>query len=124
MVYLTAVEARALAAALISAADTLDGSTQGRCSDDHNQLPAGGKQEYLGDQYDRLRNGCEILAADPGMIETDPIYGADGLRAFTQSLIDARMLEGLSEHDADTPMMLFTPDFTRGPERMGVSRTG
>jgi hypothetical protein len=65
-------------------------------------IPAGGTREYLRDRYDRLRNGSETLASDPTMSETDSIYGAEGLRAFTTSVIDARLLDGLSENDADT----------------------
>jgi hypothetical protein len=73
---------------------------------------------YLGDRYERLRSASETLASDPAMSETDSIYGADGLRAFTESLIDVRLLDGLSEHDANTVTMLALLDFTRGPERM------
>lgn len=74
--------------------------------------------EYLADRYDRLRKCAGILAADPAMVANDSIYGAEGLRAFTQSVIDARLLDGLSEHDADTVAMLMILDFTKGPERM------
>ena len=73
---------------------------------------------FLGDRYERLRSGSETLASDPNMSETDSIYGAEGLRAFATSVIDARLLDGLSEHDADTVTMLALLDFTRGPERM------
>ena len=52
------------------------------------------------------------------MVETDSMFGAEGLRAFTASLVDARMLDGLSEYDADTVAMLVTLDFTQGPKRM------
>jgi hypothetical protein len=78
-------------------------------------IPAGGTQTYLPDRYDRLRNGTEIIADDPNMRESDSIYGADGIKAFAQSVIDARLLDGLSEHDADTVAMLIMLDFTRGP---------
>lgn len=81
-------------------------------------IPAGGVHEYLADRYDRFRDGCEILASDPAVMETDSIFGADGLRAFTNTLIDARILDGLSEHDANTVMMLLQLDFTRGPQRV------
>jgi hypothetical protein len=73
---------------------------------------------YLGDRYERFRSGAEHIASDPGMVETDSIFGAEGLRAFTQSVIDARILDGLSEHDADTVTMLLILDFTQGPTRM------
>jgi hypothetical protein len=74
--------------------------------------------KYLGDRYERLRSGCETIASDDNMTATESIFGADGLRAFTQSVIGARLLDGLSEHDADTVIMLLTLDFTQGPERM------
>lgn len=73
---------------------------------------------YLGDRYERFRSACEEIASDPGMTETESIFGAEGLRAFTQIVIDARLLDGLSEHDADTASMLLVLDFTQGPERM------
>jgi hypothetical protein len=81
-------------------------------------IPVGSNGEYLGDRYDRLRSGAEQLASDPGMVETDSIFGADGLRAFTHSLIDARVLDGLSEHDANTVTMLVVLDFPKGPAHM------
>jgi hypothetical protein len=73
---------------------------------------------FLGDRYERLRSASEMIASDTGMSETDSIYGAAGLRAFTTSVIDARLLDGLSEHDVDTVAMLVLLDFSRGPERM------
>jgi hypothetical protein len=81
-------------------------------------IPAGGTREYLPDRYDRLRNGCETIASDDNVTATESIFGADGLRAFTHSLIDARILDGLSEHGADTVIMLLILDFTQGLERM------
>jgi hypothetical protein len=84
----------------------------------HAMTAATPTREYLADRYDRLRNSCEWIASDTGMVETDSIFGADGLRGFTQSLTDARLLDGLSEHDANTVAMLVTLDFPRGPAHM------
>ncbi|MCG7582790.1 hypothetical protein [Mycolicibacterium sp. OfavD-34-C] len=81
-------------------------------------IPAGGTREYLADRYDRLRNGAEIIASDPNVAESESMFGAEGLRAFTESVIDARLLDGLSEYDADTVSLLITLDFLRGPDRM------
>jgi hypothetical protein len=81
--------------------------------------------KYLGDRYERLRSGSEPLASDPNMSETDSIFGAEGLRAFTTSVIDARLLDGLSEHDADTVTMLALLDFTQDRTAWrGGSQTG
>jgi hypothetical protein len=81
-------------------------------------IRTGSSGEYLGDRYERLRSCGEQLASDPGMVECDSIFGADGLRAFIGSVIDARLLDGLSDHDANTVALLITLDFPRGPERM------
>lgn len=80
--------------------------------------PVGGTSGYLDDRYDRFRNGCEILASDPAIAEADSIFGADGLRALTNTLIDARILDGLSAYDAGTVAMLVQLNFTRGPLRI------
>src|ERR1700682_1935578 len=68
--------------------------------------------------YERFRSASEQIASDPNMTETDSIFGADGLRAFATSVIDARLLDGLSEKDADTVTMLLVLDFSRGPTHM------
>jgi hypothetical protein len=73
---------------------------------------------FLGDSYERLRSAAETLASDPAMVETESVFAAEGMRAFAESLISARLLDGLSEHDANTVAMLALLDFTRGPERM------
>jgi hypothetical protein len=52
------------------------------------------------------------------MVETESIFGAEGLRACVGDLVDARILDGLSEHDANTVSMLVCLDFTKGPEHM------
>jgi hypothetical protein len=60
-------------------------------------IPAGGlHDEYLEDRYDRMRNASEMIASDPNVAGSDSIFGGDGLRAFIQSLVDARLLDGLS----------------------------
>ena len=81
-------------------------------------IPVGSNGEYLGDRYERLRSCAEQLASDPGMVETESIFGAEGLRAYVGDLVEARILDGLSEHDANTVSMLVCLDFTKGPEHM------
>ena len=56
--------------------------------------------DYLADCYDRLRNNAEIIAADPGVAESE--------------LIEARFLGGLSEYDANTVSLLVSLDSIRG----------
>ena len=73
-------------------------------------IPVGSNGEYLGDRYDKLRNAAETIASDPNAAESDSIFAAEGFRAFTGDLIDARVLDGLSECDADTVAMLVVLD--------------
>ena len=82
-------------------------------------IPVGSNGEYLDDRYGKLRNAAETIASDPNVAESDSIFGAEGLRAFIGSLIDARILDGLSDDDADTVAMLVVLDFTRGPHQLG-----
>jgi hypothetical protein len=70
---------------------------------------------YLGDRYERLRNGAEQIASDPNVAASDSIIGADGLRAFVGDLIEARFLDGLSEYDANTVSLLVALDSSRDP---------
>jgi hypothetical protein len=73
---------------------------------------------YLPDRYDRLRSGAEIIASDPNVENADSFMNGDCLCAFIDDLADKRVLDGLTEHDADTVCLLATLDFLRGPQHM------
>ncbi len=81
--------------------------------------PAGHMPTYLPDRYDRLRSGAETLASDPAVENADsPLANGESLRAFIETLASEYVLDGLSEHDADTVSMLVMLDFLQGPRRM------
>jgi hypothetical protein len=73
---------------------------------------------HLGDRYERLRSGAEQIASDPNVAAPDSISGTDGVRAFVGDLIEARVLDRLSECDANTVSLLVMLDFTQGPDRI------
>jgi len=73
---------------------------------------------YLPDRYDRLRSSAEILASDPAVENADPLMNGEALRVFIDTLAEERVLDGLSEHDANTVSLLVTLDFIKGPFAM------
>ncbi|WP_024445632.1 hypothetical protein [Mycolicibacterium iranicum] len=74
---------------------------------------------FEGDRYERLRQAGEVLANDENLIAADMPYDAAGLRAFIGGIIDDKLLDGLTEDDANWVGMLAVLDFTRGASRMG-----
>ena len=76
------------------------------------------KAAFEGDRYERLRQSCEILAADDNLASGEPPYNAEGLLAFAASVEQLRLLEGLSDYDANTVSLLVCLDFIQGPRRM------
>jgi hypothetical protein len=83
-------------------------------------LPADDATEYLPDRYDRLRKGVEILASSPNIQDNPPLVSGDGLRAFTESIAGQRVLDGLTDKDADTVSMMLSLDFFDGPARIAA----
>ncbi|MBV9515582.1 MAG: hypothetical protein JO280_16325 [Mycobacteriaceae bacterium] len=82
-------------------------------------IPKGGTREYLPDRYDRFRNAAEILASDPAVENFDnPLRNGRALRAYIQSLVQQRILDGLSERDADTAAGVLAVDFLSGPAQI------
>ena len=73
---------------------------------------------FEGDRYERLKMSAEILARDPSMVDGEPPYNDEGIRAFAASVEQLRLLDGLSEYDANTVNLLVTLDFLQGPRRM------
>ena len=72
----------------------------------------------IGDRYERLKMSAEILAKDPSMVGGEPPYNDEGIRAFAASVEQLKMLDGLSEYDANTVNLLVALDFIQGPRRM------
>jgi hypothetical protein len=72
-----------------------------------------------GDRYDRLATATEIIANDQNIADAQPPLNGEGVRAFSAGLVEKRLLDGLSESDADTAAVMLLFDFPRGIDRMG-----
>ncbi|MDW5613240.1 hypothetical protein [Mycolicibacterium sp. D5.8-2] len=77
------------------------------------------QKPFEGDRYERLSQATDILAADENMIAAELPYNAEGLRCFVGGIIADKLLDGLTEDDANWVGMLVVLDFTRGLSRMG-----
>jgi hypothetical protein len=78
-----------------------------------------GADLFTGDRYERLTQATEILASDPNVMAAEFPYNSEGLRAFVGTITEGKLLDGLTEDDANTAAMLAIIDFTvGGPERI------
>ncbi|MBB3602771.1 23S rRNA U2552 (ribose-2'-O)-methylase RlmE/FtsJ [Mycolicibacterium sp. BK556] len=73
------------------------------------------RSRFLGGRYRRLRQAAEVLAADPSVIDAQYPFNSDGVRTFVQVITDERILDHLSERDADHAIALLLVDFHQGP---------
>ncbi|WCS17530.1 hypothetical protein MML61_22465 [Mycobacterium marinum] len=73
--------------------------------------------EYLPDRYDRLKCGAAELA-DGAYFPADGFMTGEMVRAFASDLTTARVLDGLTDHDANTVILLVLLDFITGLRRM------
>jgi len=71
-----------------------------------------------GDRYDRLANSVAILADDDIVKAGEPPYNAEGLQAFAAGFVEKRLLDDLTEADADTVAMISLLDYTAGLQKM------
>lgn len=74
------------------------------------------KSVYNPDRYGRLTDSARILAE--GTDFGDGFMTAEILVAFTEHLAMLRVLDGLTEHDADTVSLLVLLDIIKGVPRM------
>lgn len=79
---------------------------------------SGSERRFSGGRYDRLRQGAEILAADPAVADAPFPFNGDGLRAFVAAVIENRIFDPLSERDSDLATMLLLLDFNSGPAQL------
>lgn len=73
---------------------------------------------FTGDRYERLKQATAILADDPNVRSAPVPYDSGGLRAFATTIAADRLLDGLTDRDADTVAMLTMIDFSGGLRRM------
>ena len=76
------------------------------------QHPDTDHKPYAGDRYDRLRACAEDYAS--GTNFGDNFIDGDMVKALAVNLTTARVLDGLTDHDANTVAMLTILDFPRG----------
>ena len=76
------------------------------------QHPDTDHKPYPGDRYDRLRACAEDYAS--GTNFGDNFIDGDMVKALAVNLTTARVLDGLTDHDANTVAMLTILDFPRG----------
>lgn len=74
---------------------------------------------FEGDRYERMLQAMEVLANDENMLAAEPPYNSEGLRVMAHGIAEEKLLDGLTEEDANWAGMLALLDFTRGLERMG-----
>jgi hypothetical protein len=70
------------------------------------------------DRYQRLTENIEILADDQNLAAAEPPFDIEGLRHFVGSIVEERLLDGLTDLDADTVGLLSGVDFFQGPPRL------
>lgn len=76
------------------------------------------QQRFEGDRYQRFMQAAQLISTDPSVVDAPLPYNTEGLLAFAFSVCDARLLDGLTSHDADCVSMLTLLDFPRGVRRM------
>ncbi len=75
-------------------------------------------QPFEGDRYERLRRAAEILGAGESVASGNIPYNSEGLLAFAESVAQLKLMDGLTDSDANHLTMFAVLDFTRGPQHM------
>jgi hypothetical protein len=73
------------------------------------------RNRFLGSRYERLRQGAEILADDPAIVNASYPFDCDGLREFVAAVAEQRTLDRLSERDSDMLIGVLLLGYHRGP---------
>jgi hypothetical protein len=73
---------------------------------------------FAGDRYERFMQAAKIISIDPSVINAPLPYNTEGIMAFASSVCEARLLDGMTDHDCDTVSMLTLLDFMRGVPKM------
>jgi hypothetical protein len=73
-----------------------------------------GGERFIGNRYQRLRQGAEVLAADPLLAGAADPFNSAGLSAFIEACRREQVLDGLTDDDADIVAMLVLVNFPVG----------
>lgn len=76
------------------------------------------ESRFKGDRYQRLIQGAAVLSADPAVREGSFPFNSNGLHTFVSAIVARRILDDLSERDADLVAMMLLLDFHLGPDQM------
>jgi hypothetical protein len=76
------------------------------------------QKPFEGDHYERLMKGAQLIANDENLANAPLPLNSEGLMAFAASIAEERLLDGLTDHDANTVIMLSCFDFIKGVRRM------
>jgi hypothetical protein len=76
---------------------------------------------FTGDRYERMTQAAELLASDQNIAASPFPYDPEGMRAFTATIAADRLLDDLTDHDADRVAMYSLLDFCRGARAYGVA---
>jgi len=83
-----------------------------------DQAASDGHGRFTGDRNERLAQAANLLADDENMVSAELPYNSEGIVALAESITELRLLEDLTEGDADWTAMLASFDFCRGLRRM------
>jgi hypothetical protein len=77
-------------------------------------------QRFAGDRYQRLRQAATVAADDPAVTSAPFPFDAEGLSSFVERIAARRLLDALSDRDADWVSMILTLDFPEGPAALAI----
>lgn len=79
---------------------------------------SGYRGRFVGDRYERLEQGADVLALDPALRDATFPFDEDGLRALVAAIADHRLFDHLSGPDADIVTAMVLLDFHRGTDQI------
>jgi hypothetical protein len=77
-------------------------------------------QRFVGDRYQRLRQAATVAAGDPAVTSAPYPFDAEGLSSFVERIAARRLLDALSDRDADWVSMILMLDFPEGPAALAI----
>ncbi|CQD07450.1 hypothetical protein BN000_01489 [Mycobacterium europaeum] len=76
------------------------------------------REHVTEDRYERFFQAAKVIAEDENIAAAEFPYNGECLLVFVNTIVDEKLMDGLSENDADWVGMLTLLDFCRGAPRM------